>query len=282
MSENFLYGRRPVYQFLESLENIEKNTSSQSTFTNEYFEMESITGILASHSLPNDLKNLLELRCKGVHLKYLPRKELDNLYPKFNHQGIVITFHSKSKNTSTKTRENWKEVVTQNKGLLILLDGLQDVQNVGSIIRSAEALGVKALFLTGKGVKLEHVLSKVATGANFHLPIFEISNLHQLTLNLRKMGFWICASASESDYLKTNHKKDNTIKQPLFLPHTSIEKLPNPSDLALIIGSEGEGIRPLLLSESDFLISIPMQGKTQSLNAGVAAGILIDRIINRN
>ncbi len=186
--------------------------------------------------------------------------------------------------------QDWRQFVREKQGLLVLLDRIQDPQNLGSIVRSAEALGARAVFLTGQGAPPGDTMHRVSSGASLRLPIFALSNLHRLVQQLKDDGYWICAAAdpealaSQKDgaHSAKPGKGDAKHSQSVACTHSELQKLPEARELALIIGNEGAGIKPLVLRESDYVISITMAGQTPSLNAGVAAGILLDRLIHRD
>lgn len=185
--------------------------------------------------------------------------------------------------------QDWRQFVRTKNGLLVLLDRIQDPQNLGSIVRSAEALGARAVFLTGQGAPPGDTMHRVSSGASLRLPIFMLSNLHRLVQQLKDDGYWICAAADPEALAGQNNRADSPASgqgsakrnQSVACTHSELKQLPAASELALIIGNEGAGIKPLVLRESDYVISITMAGQTPSLNAGVAAGILLDRLIHR-
>ena len=272
--ENIIFGRRPVYEFFEHEES--KGSKNLENIIEEIF---------ITKSIPQNLINKINTNLPKNKIKICERTIIDKIFPNINHQGVVIKFNKNYKINSFEKSLDWKTFVTENRGLIIILDALQDIQNVGSIVRSVEAIGAKCLFITGKGVRLNHLISKSSSGANFFINIYEVTNLFSLCLTLKKLGFWICSSSSQKDfedYKKNINLNQKVIKnEAIFLFQNEFDKLPATQDLALIIGSEGDGVRSLILSESDFILSIKMSGKISSLNAGVAAGILLDRIINR-
>ena len=262
----WIYGRRSVTEFLKTKP-----------------KAQDIKKIFMSPKLPAELKKQIKTELKNAPFCEVSLKELDRLFPKIHHQGLLLNlrvFENQLSSIAASSR-NWKDHVSASGGPLLLLDSIQDPHNLGSIIRSAEALGVKALFITGKGVGLSDVVHRTSVGASFHLPIFSFVNLYSLNSVLKKMGFWICATAEDEQKEKAYAGKNRKEKRPLCLKHTQIEGLPPTKELALIIGHEGYGIKKIILEQSDFVLSIPLSGKISSLNAGVAAGILIDRLLHR-
>ena len=142
---------------------------------------------------------------------------------------------------------------------LVILDGINDPHNLGAIIRSCEIFGVKAL-LIGKHqqVPLNATVAKTSAGAINYVPVCLVGNLNLTIETLKQKGFWVVSADGSGD------KDYNKIKYDF--------------PTVLIIGSEGNGISQLLLKNSDYIVKIPMYGKVNSLNASVAAGILLAEI----
>ncbi len=208
-------------------------------------------------------------------LEIKTNKELCELFGNIKHQGCIIQTKASYQRAACK----WQD----KRGFLVLLDGIQDTANLGSIIRSAEALGAKALFLTGKSAPLNARVERIAAGASMHLPIFRERNLGTLVSSLKKMGYWICASAEESQEKQDSHTQGKR-KGPLWLKdYKQYGALPPADQIALVIGNEGKGIGKFVLHEaSDFVLSIPLRGRLSALNAGVSAAILMDRILSQS
>jgi 23S rRNA (guanosine2251-2'-O)-methyltransferase len=141
--------------------------------------------------------------------------------------------------------------------LFVILDHVTDPHNVGAIIRSTEAAGGTALILPERrSAGVNATVRKSAAGAAAHLPIARVANVAQSIRTLKKAGIWVAGAALGEG----------------AIPYVTADFA---RDVALVIGAEGEGISPLVRRECDYLVSIPMPGKTQSLNASVAAGILL-------
>ncbi|MCR9144921.1 MAG: RNA methyltransferase [bacterium] len=285
-----LFGRRPVQAYIGVLPEPSKNTSdsddSQDTSRSD------IENIYLGESLPRPLREGLLRKLPGVPYTELPRRELDQKFPDLHHQGVVLRFRAGARPANRADNLDWREFVQERSGLLLLLDRIQDPQNLGSILRSAEALGVRAVFMTGQGAPLGDTAHRVSSGASLRLPIFHQTNLHRLVEDLKSCEYWICCAA-DSESAEQKHRdegeaqgddKSNARKSrggPLALKHNQPGDLPPAAEIALIIGNEGEGVKPLVVNQSDYILSIPLRGETESLNAGVAAGILIDRLLHR-
>ena len=199
------------------------------------------------------------------------RKKLDQLAgPQRRHQGVVAmispaemwkldTFLQKlildriSRELSGQTMDGY---------MLALLDGIEDPHNLGAIIRVAEAAGVKALFLPQRrAAGLTGTVAKTSAGALATLPVVRVGNIVQCLETLKKYGFWVAALDLNSKELYT--------KADLVRP------------LVIVIGSEGSGVSPLVKEHCDLLLKIPMLGKTESLNASVAAGIMFYEVVRQ-
>lgn len=141
--------------------------------------------------------------------------------------------------------------------LLVLLDHLTDPHNVGAIVRTAECVGANAVVLPDRrSAGVNATVRKAAAGAAEHLPIVKVSNINEAIRALKKAGVWVVGADAGPEAVPLGKADFNR-------------------DLALVIGAEGEGLAQLVRRECDYLVSIPMRGKTESLNASVAAGVLL-------
>ena len=141
--------------------------------------------------------------------------------------------------------------------LFVLLDHLTDPHNVGAIIRTAECVGATAAILPERrSAGVNATVRKAAAGAAEYLPIVRVSNINETIRTLKKAGVWIAGADAG----------------PEAVPMTSADFN---RDLGLVVGAEGEGLAQLVRRECDYLVSIPMYGRTESLNASVAAGVLL-------
>lgn len=199
------------------------------------------------------------------------RRQLDEQFPDIHHQGVVLVLTGGRRPHRSDLR--WTEFVREHPGLLIALDEVQDPQNVGAIIRSAEALGAAAVLLTPKSAPLSAAVDRASAGASFHLPIFTDVGAGNLLQTAAKAGYWIVASSGNDAADENPDRRLVSSADPTALPKAS--------DILLIIGSEGTGVRHLLLERADYVVSVPLAGQVRSLNAAAAAAILLDRILNR-
>jgi len=241
-----IYGRRNAEEYLS---NPSKHRVVE-VWVKDSFYGEALSTILKS--LPD----------KSIIQKKSPR-EMDSSLPGANHQGVVLWIQESENSLKIKNYKDWKENLKPHSGPILLLDRIQDPGNLGSILRTAECFGVKTVIYPEKGsCGITDVVSKSSSGAVYYLDIFQVPNLSRAIEELKKKEYWIVATseAGSEDW----------------------EILPPSQDLAVLMGNEGEGIKPILLQESDFKVRIPLHGNISSLNVSVACGITLDRIVNRD
>lgn len=143
---------------------------------------------------------------------------------------------------------------------ILILDGIEDPHNLGSIIRTAETAGVHGIIIPKRrAAAVNSTVSKVSAGAVEYMKIARVNNINETIRYLKEKGVWICGTDIETNVIYT--------KQDYKIP------------LALIIGSEGFGMSRLVKENCDFLVKIPMKGKITSLNASVSAGIVIYEVV---
>ena len=143
--------------------------------------------------------------------------------------------------------------------VILMLDGINDPHNLGAILRSADIFGVSGVIIPKHNqVMLNATVAKTSAGAINFVPVAIANNLNQVISLMKKKGFWIVSS----DGSATQNYQDIVYDFPV----------------GLVVGSEGEGISPLVLKNSDYIVKIPMYGKVNSLNASVAAGIFLSYI----
>lgn len=206
------------------------------------------------------ITELLELaKERGVLVQFVPKKKIDSLTDS-NHQGIaaaVAAYNYAELDDLFIAAANRTE-----DPFFLILDELEDPHNLGSIMRTADAIGVHGLIIPKRrAVGLTAVVAKSSTGAIEHVPVVRVNNLSQTVDELKKRGVWIAGTdAKESvDYRQMD------------------AKLP----LAVIIGSEGKGMSRILRDKCDFLYQLPMTGHVTSLNASVAASLLMYEVYRK-
>ena len=199
-------------------------------------------------------------RQKHVNISWTPKTELNKMTENGVHQGFVarVAEFAYAELADILTELSKKEAAT-----ILILDELTDPHNLGSIARTADATGVDAIIIPKhRAVGITPVAVKASTGALQHVPVVRVTNLSQALDKLKDSGFWIFGTDMDG----TVYSKWNTAGK-----------------VALIIGNEGHGIGQNLKKQVDEMITIPMVGHVQSLNASVAASILMYEIFrNRN
>lgn len=200
----------------------------------------------------NDRFIFSSLQNLKIDIKKLEKKELDRLVNGM-HQGIIL-------DVPDYEYANIDEVATSS--LVVILDHLEDPHNFGAIIRTCEAAGVGGIIIPkNRSVSVNSTVIKVSTGAIQNVKIAQVVNIVNTIEMLKKQGFWIVGT----DMNGTNYSD-----------------IDYDSKIAIVIGNEGEGMSRLVSDSCDFIASIPMRGLTNSLNASVAAGIIIfEAIKNR-
>jgi 23S rRNA (guanosine2251-2'-O)-methyltransferase len=199
-------------------------------------------------------------RSLQVKVETLPQKEFQHKYGNYAHQSIIGYF-------SPKKPLELKELIQQAlkaepTPALVVLDGIQDPQNLGAIIRAAQTLGIQGVILPERrSASLTETVAKCSAGAIEQLPIASVNNLAQTLERLKKAGFWIVGV-------------DSGGKTPCY-------EFQFDMPVALIIGGEEKGIRPLLLKNCDFTINIPMMGTLDSLNAATASAVVFYEILRQ-
>ena len=190
---------------------------------------------------------------KNIPLRNIPKSKLDKLTSTAKNQGLAALIRHKDKYNS---KSAIKYLNSLNNPLVLILDGLEDPRNIGACYRTANSSGVDMVVIPKNRVSLDSpVISKVSSGASELTNTAYISNLSSFIKDLKKIGIWVCGS---SDTAMTNYNEID-FNQPI----------------AIVIGSEGKGIRHLTEKNCDYLVSIPMRGQVDSLNVSVACGILL-------
>lgn len=200
-----------------------------------------------------DDKNIISLIEKNnLVVETKSKREIDNLCPGVN-QGIILDI------PDYKYME-LNDFLNTEDDFVVLLDHLEDPHNLGAIIRTCEAAGVKSIILPrDRQVQVNATVMKTSVGTLDNVNLVSVSNLVNTIERLKEAGYWVVGTALENsiDYREIDYS----------------------GKIALVIGNEGKGISELVAKKCDFLAKIPMYGETNSLNASVAAGIMIYEVI---
>lgn len=198
------------------------------------------------------------LQKKRIKYEYLSSTKMNQLANNGNHQGIIVEVNEYAYYELDQLLKELEEV---NNPAIAILDGIEDPHNFGAILRSGDALGIDGYIIaSNRQVGLTNVVAHVSTGAIEFAKVAKVVNLNQTISRLKEAGYWIVASdgSGNTDYRDIDYNMKT----------------------AVIIGSEGKGIGPLLLKNSDYVTKIPMVGHVNSLNASVAAALYFSAIYN--
>jgi 23S rRNA (guanosine2251-2'-O)-methyltransferase len=195
------------------------------------------------------------LQQKKLPVERIEDERLQKLVDRANHQGIVAQVKPF---LYTEWLPFIKRLASKEQPLLVLLDGIEDPQNLGAIIRTAVGFGVDGLIIKkDRQVEVTSTVAKIASGALDHLPIIQVTNLSQTIATLKETRFWVVATslAESQDYRSVDYR----------------------GPIAIIIGHEGQGITRLVLENSDFKVKIPIQN-LDSFNASTSTAILLAEV----
>ncbi len=196
----------------------------------------------------------------GVPITICDRRKLDSMSQTGNHQGVIAQAAAQNYASLDELFERAEQKGEQ--PLFVICDGLEDPHNLGAIIRSAEAAGAHGIIIPKRrAVGLTGVVARASAGALSHMPVHKATNLPSVIDEIKERGVWVYGA--EADGTVDLYKAD-------FAGAT-----------ALVIGSEGNGISRLVREKCDFIVSIPMRGKVNSLNASNAAAILLYETVRR-
>lgn len=201
-------------------------------------------------------KIFAEARKRGVRVQFVDRKVLDKESAEGRHQGVIAfaTDYSYSTLDEIISKEN-------GSGLVVLCDGIEDVHNLGSIIRVAECAGADGVIIpANKSASVTEAVVRISAGAAEHMKVAKVNSLTGAVEELKKAGFWLYALEADGENI---YKADLSGK------------------VALVVGGEDSGVRRLTRERCDFTLSLPLYGKVNSLNASVALGIAVYEVIRR-
>ena len=195
----------------------------------------------------NDENIISELQKRKISIKYMEKYELDKLANGVN-QGIIVS-------VPDFKYASLDDLLVKDNPLIVILDHLEDPHNLGAIIRTCEAAGVDGIIIPkDRSVEVNATVIKVSAGAINNIKISMVTNLSRTIKELKEKGFWIVGT----DMMGTNY-----------------DNIDYKGKTAIIIGNEGSGMSRIIKESCDFIATIPMSGKINSLNASVAAGIVI-------
>ena len=202
-------------------------------------------------------------RGRSIPLRFEDRAQIDRLAGSKDHQGVVALAAARSAAT-------FKDILAAanagashgQKGLIVLLDGVEDPHNLGAIIRTALASGAHGVvFPERRSAGLTDTVARASAGALAHLPVAKVTNLSQTMEELKKAGYWLIGLDERAD--KSYTEADYT------------------SPVGIVLGGEGKGLHDLTRKRCDFVVSLPTTGPVKSLNVSVAAGVILFEVLRQ-
>lgn len=228
-------GKNPVRELLKTEETIEKLMIVNGTTDPELRQF---------HQMAKD---------RGIKVEFADRRAFDKISETGHHQGVIAFYtefkYSDLNETISEARNNGKDI------LFIVLDEVLDPHNLGSVIRVAECVGATGVIIPARrSATVNETVVRTSAGATAYMPVIKVNNLNQAIETMKNQNIWVFAADMDGEEMyKTNLK----------------------GDIALVVGGEGTGVRDLTKKLCDGVISIPMFGKVNSLNASVSAGIVL-------
>lgn len=201
-----------------------------------------------------EIRELFRLaKARGIKTEWLPKQAMEKLSETKHHQGVIA---EQSEFEYADLDEVISKTQSQGKDLFfVILDGVLDPHNLGSIIRVAECAGLSGVIIPARrSASVNETVVRTSAGATAYVPIIKVTNLSQTIEKLKECGVWVYA---------------------LDMDGENITKCNLTGNLALVVGGEGDGVHELMRKTCDGILSIPMFGKVNSLNASVSAGIAI-------
>lgn len=241
INKNQLEGRNAVLELLRSGRDIEKI-------------------IIQNGNAEGTIRRILAMaKEQGVVVQEVVKQKLDDMSQTKNHQGIIalVPEHDYVEVSDILKRAEEKG----EKPFIVILDNITDPHNLGAVIRTAECAGAHGVIIPKRrSVGLTAVVGKTSAGAIEYMPVARVTNISKTIDDLKKAGIWVaCADMGGDDYFDAS--LDGAI--------------------AIVIGSEGDGVSRLVKEKCDFVVSMPMYGKISSLNASVAAGLLMYEVVRQ-
>lgn len=236
--DDIIAGRNPVAEALSSNRPIESILVAKGKSTG------SIVALLS------------KAKKKGITIKEVDNKKLDFMTGGATHQGIVAIAAVKEYSSVEDILNLAKE--REEAPFIIILDEIEDPHNLGAIIRTAECAGAHGVIIKKRhSAGLSYTVGKASAGAVEYVPVAKVTNISAVIDDLKEQGIWVYgADMNGTDYTKCDFS----------------------GGAALVIGNEGKGISRLVREKCDTIVSLPLKGRINSLNASVAAGILMYKI----
>lgn len=242
LSSEFIIGKNPVLEALRSGHPINKIWISEG-------------------SQKGQMNQVIDLaKARGIQFQFVPKKKIESLVDADNHQGIVASIaayeYAELDDLFAKAEARGVEP------FFLLLDEIEDPHNLGSILRTADAAGAHGVIIPKRrAVGLTATVAKASAGAIEYVPVVRVTNLARTMDELKQRGLWFAGTDAKGD----SDYRDASFDLPI----------------GLVIGSEGKGMSRLIKEKCDFLVRIPMEGNVTSLNASVAASLLMYEVLRK-
>jgi len=241
MSQDYIIGKNPVIEALRSERDVNKILIAEGS---QKGQMQVVIGIAKE---------------RNILVQFVPKQKIDQLV-EGNHQGVVAqvaAYQYAELDDLFAVSEKKNE-----SPFFLLLDEIEDPHNLGSIMRTADAVGAHGIIIPKRrAVGLTATVAKLSTGAIEHIPVVRVTNMARTIDELKERGVWIAGTDAKG-------KQD-------------FRQFDGTMPLGLVIGSEGKGMGRLVRDKCDFLIHLPMKGHVTSLNASVAAALLMYEVYRK-
>jgi len=241
MSQDYIIGKNPVIEALRSERDVNKILIAEGS---QKGQMQVVIGIAKE---------------RNILVQFVPKQKIDQLV-EGNHQGVVAQVAAYQ---YAELDDLFAAAEKKNEApFFILLDEIEDPHNLGSIMRTADAVGAHGIIIPKRrAVGLTATVAKASTGAIEHIPVVRVTNMARTIDELKERGVWIAGTDAKG-------KQD-------------FRQFDGTMPLGLVIGSEGKGMGRLVRDKCDFLIHLPMKGHVTSLNASVAAALLLYEVYRK-
>jgi 23S rRNA (guanosine2251-2'-O)-methyltransferase len=220
--------------------------------------------IIAKGRQDTRVEQIVQLaRVRNISLRFEDRAQLDRLADSKDHQGIVALVAERAAGTLDEILAAANVGTGRGeKGLIVLLDGVEDPHNLGAVIRTALAAGAHGVVIPERrAAGLTDTVARASSGALSHLPVAKVTNLARTMQELKETGYWLVGLDEQAE--KTYTELDYT------------------SPLGIVLGGEGKGLHDLTRKRCDFVVSLPTVGPVKSLNVSVAAGIVLFEVLRQ-
>ena len=231
-------GRNAVIELLKTDKNIEK--------------------IMLEKDPQGSLKSIFaEARKKNIRVQFVDRRALDKISEDKRHQGVIAF-------TSDFAYSSLDEIISsknEGNGFIVLCDGIEDVHNLGSIIRVAECAGADGVVIpSNNSASVTEAVVRISAGAANHIKVAKVNSLNRAIEELKRQNYWLYALEADGSNI---YDADLT------------------GNIAIVVGGEDSGVKRLTRERCDFTLSIPLKGKVNSLNASVALGIAVYEAVRK-